>query len=297
MFRTASLRVVLFVITNLAVVVLLGIVLQVLGVDRMLAESGLPLNLAALLVFAALFGFGGSFVSLALSKWLAKVSTRAQVIDHPRDANEAWLLETVARQAQAAGIGMPQVAIFPSGEPNAFATGMSRNNALVAVSVGLLETLRRDEIEAVLAHEVSHVANGDMVTMALLQGVLNTFVIFLSRIIGLVVDKAVFRTERGVGLGYWIVTILAQIGLGILASIVVMWFSRRREFRADAGAAQLASPHKMVSALQALQRHQHPGQLPKDLAAFGIRGGGGWTALFHSHPPLDARIAALSRRG
>lgn len=297
MFRTASLRVVLFVITNLAVVVLLGIVLQVLGVERLLAESGIPLNLGFLLVFAALFGFGGSFVSLAISKWLAKVSTRARVIDHPRDANEAWLMETVARQAQAAGIGMPQVAIFPSEEPNAFATGMSRNNALVAVSVGLLRTMRQGEVEAVLAHEISHVANGDMVTMALLQGVLNTFVIFLSRIIGLVVDKAVFRTERGVGLGYWIVTIVAQIALGILASILVMWFSRRREFRADAGAAELAGSHKMVSALLALQRQRGPANLPKDLAAFGIRGGGGWTALFRSHPPLDARIAALSGKG
>ncbi len=297
MFRTASLRIVLFVITNLAVVLLLGIVFQVLGVERLLAESGYPVDLIYLLIFAAALGFGGSFVSLALSKTIAKWSTRARLIDTPRDATESWLVDTVARQAQAAGIGMPDVAIFPSNDPNAFATGARRNHALVAVSAGLLQAMRRDEVEAVLAHEVSHVANGDMVTMTLLQGVLNTFVIFLSRIIGLVVDKAVFKTRRGVGPGYWIVTIVAQIALGILASIVVMWFSRRREYRADAGAAALAGPGKMIAALQALQRQQGPAQLPKDLAAFGIRGGKGFGALFRSHPPLEERIAALRDGG
>ena len=264
----------------------------------MLLSSGAGLDMNALLVFSCAFGFGGAFISLALSKWMAKRSMRVQIVKTPSTQQERWLLQTVERQAQRAGIGMPEVGIFPSDVVNAFATGMRRNNALVAVSSGLLRQMTPDEAEAVLAHEVAHVANGDMVTMGLLQGVLNTFVIFLSRVIGHVVDRVVFRNERGFGIGYFVVSIVAQIVLSILATIVVMWFSRWREFRADAGGANLAGRQKMLAALQRLQQNQAE-DLPGELAAFGINGGRptGLRALFMSHPPLEDRIAALQKPG
>jgi len=288
-------RIVLFLITNLAVLFVLNITMRILGVDRMLAQSGGGLNLGALLVFAGVIGFGGALVSLAMSKWSAKFMTGAQVIENPRTAAEQWLVETVRRQAQQAGIGMPDVAIYDAPDINAFATGMNRNSALVAVSSGLLNNMTRDEAEAVLGHEITHVANGDMVTLALIQGVVNTFVIFLSRIIGNLVDKAVFKTERGNGPAFWITSIIAELVLGILASIIVMWFSRRREFRADAGGASLAGREKMIAALQRLKQAHEAPQLPAQMRAFGISGGqtGGLAQLFMSHPPLDERIEAL----
>jgi len=285
-------RIALFLATNLAIVLVLSITMRLLGVEPYLNEQGL--NLQALLIFAAVMGFGGAFISLAISKWTAKKSVGAQVITDPRTPEERWLVETVRRQAQAAGIGMPEVAIYNSPEVNAFATGMNKNNALVAVSTGLLRSMSRDEAEAVLGHEVSHVANGDMVTLALIQGVVNTFVMFLSRVIGHVVDRVVFKTERGHGPAFFVTMIVAEMVLGILASIIVMWFSRQREFRADAGGASLAGRQKMIAALQALQR-QHPAPLPDKMAAFGISGGGaaGLKRLFMTHPPLEERIAAL----
>ena len=288
-------RIALFLATNLAIIVVLSITLRLLGVERILDEEGINLNLSSLLVFSMLFGFGGSFISLAISKWTAKRFTKAQVIEQPRDNRERWLVETVARQARAAGIGVPEVAIYPAPEINAFATGMSRNNALVAVSSGLLDSMTRDEAEAVLAHEVSHVANGDMVTLALIQGVVNTFVIFLSRIIGQFVDRVVFKNERGHGPAFWITTIIAEIVIGILASTIVMWFSRQREFRADAGGAALAGREKMIAALQRLKVSAGEAELPDQLAAFGISGhiSRGLKGLFRSHPPLDDRIEAL----
>jgi heat shock protein HtpX len=285
-------RIVLFLATNLAIVIMLSVTMRLLGVEPYLTAQGLNLN--SLLIFAAVMGFGGSFISLALSKWTAKMSVGAQVIESPRTQEEIWLVETVRRQAQAAGIGMPEVAMYDSPEVNAFATGMNKNNALVAVSTGLLRSMSRDEAEAVLGHEVSHVANGDMVTLALIQGVVNTFVMFLSRVIGHVVDRVVFKTERGHGPAFFVTMIVAEIVLGILASIIVMWFSRQREFRADRGGATLAGRQKMISALQALQR-QHPAPLPDKMAAFGISGGmgGGLKRLFMTHPPLEERIEAL----
>ena len=289
-------RVVLFIITNLAIVLVLGIVLSLLGVNRILDEQGVGLEMYNLMVFAAVFGFGGSFISLAISKWTAKRLTGAQVIKEPRNATEVWLVNTVQRQAAQAGIGMPEVAIYNSPDVNAFATGMSRNNALVAVSTGLLQAMREDEAEAVLAHEVSHVANGDMVTLALVQGVVNTFVIVLSRVVGHFIDRAVFKTERGHGPAFYITSIVAQIIFGILASVIVMWFSRQREFRADSGGAALASREKMIAALERLQRNA--GQpLPDQMAAFGISGGrgAGFRRFFMSHPPLEERIAALKQ--
>ena len=288
-------RILLFLATNAAVLVLISVVFQVLGLDGILAENGVDLDLTALLIMSAVIGFGGSFISLAMSKWMAKRSMRVHVIEQPSNQTEQWLLDTVRRQAEAAGIGMPEVGIFPSEVPNAFATGMRRNDALVAVSTGLLQHMRADEVEAVLGHEVSHVANGDMVTLGLLQGVVNTFVIFLSRVIGHVVDRVVFKTERGYGPAYFIVSIVAQIFLSILATMIVMWFSRRREFRADAGGADLAGPGKMIGALQALQRAQQPKDMPRELEAFGISGEKalGWRRLFMSHPPLQERIEAL----
>ena len=288
-------RILLFLATNAAVLVLVSIVFQVLGLEGILARNGVDLNLQALLVMAAVIGFGGSFISLALSKIMAKHSMRVQVINAPQNRSEQWLVDTVRRQADAAGIAMPEVGIFNSPEPNAFATGMRRNAALVAVSTGLLQNMQAGEVEAVLGHEISHVANGDMVTMALLQGVVNTFVIFLSRVIGHVVDRVVFKTERGYGPAYYITSIVSQIFLSILASMIVMWFSRRREFRADAGGATLASRHKMIGALQALQRAHQPRDMPGQLAAFGISGGigSGLKRLFMSHPPLQERIEAL----
>jgi heat shock protein HtpX len=289
-------RVFLFVLTNIAILVVLSIAVRLLGLDRYLTESGI--SYGGLLVFAAIFGMGGSFISLAISKWSAKRMVGAHVITQPATPTERWLVETVARQAQAAGIGMPEVAVYDAPEVNAFATGMSRNNALVAVSTGLLNAMDRDEAEAVLAHEVSHVANGDMVTLALIQGVLNTFVIFFSRVIGHTVDKAVFRSERGNGPGYFIVSMVAQLVLGVLASIIVMWFSRQREFRADAGSATLAGRNKMIAALQRLQAQRGATTLPERMAAFGISGplGQGLKRLFMTHPPLEERIAALQSR-
>ncbi|MBT8040405.1 MAG: protease HtpX [Xanthomonadales bacterium] len=288
-------RILLFLATNAAVLVLISIVFQVLGLEGVLAENGVDLNLQALLVLSAVIGFGGSFISLAMSKFLAKRSMGVQVITEPRNGSERWLLDTVRRQAEAAGIGMPDVGVFNSPQPNAFATGMRRHSALVAVSSGLLQHMQADEVEAVLGHEVAHIANGDMVTMGLLQGVVNTFVIFLSRVVGHVVDRVVFKTERGYGPAYFITTIVAQIFLSILASTIVMWFSRRREFRADEGGANLASRQKMIAALRALQRGNPQEELPGEFAAFGISGhfAHGLKRLFLSHPPLEERIAAL----
>lgn len=290
-------RIFLFLATNLAIIVVLSISLRLLGVERILDEQGVGLDLKSLLIFAAVIGFGGSFISLAISKWMAKRSTGAQVIEQPSNEVERWLVNTVKRQAERAGIGMPEVAIFPSQAPNAFATGMNRNKALVAVSSGLLHSMDKDEVEAVLGHEIAHVANGDMVTLTLIQGVVNTFVIFLSRVIGHTVDRVVFKTERGHGPAFWITAIIAEIVLGILASTIVMWFSRQREFRADAGGASLASRQKMIAALERLKRSSGQAQLPDQLAAFGIAGGigQGIKKLFMSHPPLDERIEALRR--
>jgi len=287
-------RIFLFLITNLAIVTVLGIVMQLLGVDRMLAQQGM--NATGLLVMAAIFGFGGAFISLAISKWMAKRAMGVQVIEQPRTSREAWLVETVRRQAQAAGIGMPEVGVFESPEMNAFATGANRNNALVAVSTGLLNGMTEREAEAVLGHEISHVANGDMVTLTLIQGVVNTFVIFLARVLGTIIDNALSgnRNEqrRGPGPFYFIIVMVLQMALGVLASMVVAWFSRYREFRADAGGAHLAGRGNMIGALQRLQqRHGEP--LPGQMTAFGISGGGRLANLFASHPPLEARIEAL----
>jgi len=285
-------RIFLFLVTNIAVVLTLSVVASVLGINQYITAQGI--DFGALLMFAAVFGFGGAFISLAISKWSAKMAVGAQVIESPRNSAEYWLVDTVKRQAQAAGIGMPEVAIYDSPEVNAFATGMSRNNALVAVSTGLLERMTREEAEAVLGHEVSHVANGDMVTLTLIQGVLNTFVIFLSRAIGYFVDRVVLKNQEGPGLGYFLTHIVLEILFGILASIVVMWFSRQREFRADAGGARLAGRGKMIAALQRLQSLQEESHLPEKVAAFGIKGGKpGWMALFSTHPPLEQRIEAL----
>ncbi len=291
-------RILLFLGTNIAVLVVLSVVMQLLGIESMLNEQGTQLDLQALLIFSAVIGFSGSFISLAISKWSAKRLTGAQVIETPRNAAESWLLNTVQRQAQLAGISMPEVAIYDSPEVNAFATGARRNNALVAVSTGLLTRMHEDEVEAVLAHEVSHVANGDMVTLALIQGVVNTFVVFLSRIVGFLVDRLVFRTERGYGPGFFIASIVAQIVLGILASMIVMWFSRQREFRADAGGAKLAGRDKMIRALERLRQAHEPSQLPESMQAFGISAGRatGFRQLFMSHPPLEHRIAALKQQ-
>ena len=289
-------RIALFVATNLAVLAVIYVVLNVLGVEQVLTQNGTELDLGALLIFSAVVGFSGSLISLAMSKWIAKMSTGAHVIDTPRNAAESWLKNTVHRQAQAAGIRPPEVAIYDAPDVNAFATGPTRNSALVAVSTGLLSKLSEREVEAVLGHEISHVANGDMVTLTLLQGVLNTFVVFLSRIVGFVVDRVLLRNERGAGPGFFIASLVAQILLGILASMIVMWFSRRREFRADAGGAKLAGRESMIGALQTLQRSTQPAQLPEAMRAFGIAGGRrGLGRLFMSHPPLEERIAALQR--
>lgn len=288
-------RVFFFVVTNLAVLILLGIVMSVFGIDSRSTTGAL--------VIAAIFGMGGSFISLAMSKWIAKKSTGAQVIENPTTTLENWLVQTVHRQAQEAGIGKPEVAVFDSPEVNAFATGMSRNNALVAVSTGLLRSMSQDEAEAVLGHEVAHIANGDMVTMALIQGVLNTFVIFLSRMVANAIDAFLGGDEEegegGLGfLGYMAVTIVLELVLGFLASIVVMWFSRQREYRADAGGARLAGRDKMIAALERLKAAHEPSHLPDQMAAFGIRPkAGGLADLLTSHPPLDDRIAALRSQG
>ncbi|MEZ5582058.1 MAG: protease HtpX [Candidatus Competibacteraceae bacterium] len=293
-------RIALFLLTNLAILVVLGIVINILGVGRFVTETGIDLK--SLFLFAAVFGMGGSFISLAMSKWIAKRSTGAQVITQPRNQAERWLFETVRSQAERAGIGMPEVAVYDSPAPNAFATGASRNNALVAVSTGLLRHMDRDEVEAVLGHEISHVANGDMVTLTLLQGVVNTFVIFLARVIGFMVDRALSgnnQNYRGPGIGYWVTSMIAEVLLGFLATMIVMWFSRYREFRADAGGAELAGRNKMIAALARLQQVAEPSRLPSEIAAFGINGGlgAGLKKLFMSHPPLEERIAALRAKG
>ena len=292
-------RIALFLATNIAVLVVLSIVLSVLGVDSLLQENNVDLDLQALLIFSAVFGMGGSFISLAMSKWSAKRMTGAVVIDQPQNKTQQWLLATVKRQAEQAGIAMPEVAIYNSPDINAFATGMSRNSALVAVTTGLSNNMKMDEAEAVLGHEISHVANGDMVTLALVQGVVNTFVIFFSRVVGHVVDRVVFKTERGYGPAYYITSIVAQIVFGILASAIVMYFSRLREFRADAGGANLAGRDKMIAALKRLQSIHEPSHLPDQMVAFGINGGlaEGMRKLFMSHPPLSERIAALQQAG
>jgi len=284
-------RVGLFLLTNIAVLVVLSLVASALGVNRYLTQNGL--NFEALLGFAAVFGMGGAFISLLLSKWMAKRATGAQVITQPRNAAESWLLATVQRQAQAAGIGMPEVAIYEAPEPNAFATGANRNSALVAVSTGLLNSMKQEEVEAVLGHEISHVANGDMITLTLIQGVLNTFVIFAARAIGYAIDKVVFKNERGVGVGYMLTVFVLEIAFGVLAAIIVAWFSRYREFRADAGGAHLAGRQKMVAALQRLSQAYGQTTLPKTITAFGINGG--IKNLFATHPPIELRIARLQQ--
>lgn len=288
-------RVILFLLTNLAIMLVLSVTMRLLGVDQLIGRTG---GMGGLLILAGFMGFGGAFISLAISKWMAKRSTGAQVIESPRNAAEQWLVETVRRQAQQAGIGMPEVAIYDSPDVNAFATGMNRNNALVAVSTGLLNNMSRDEAEAVLGHEVSHVANGDMVTLALIQGVVNTFVFFLARVIGTIVDRATNRGD-GRGMGYWITTIVAELVLGILASMIVMWFSRQREFRADAGGASLSNRGKMIAALQRLRALHEPAEMPQQMQAFGISGArkSALGRLLMTHPPLEERIAALQAAG
>ena len=288
-------RVVLFLATNLAIVLVLSVSMRLLGLEPFLTDAGL--NPGSLLVFAAVLGFGGAFISLALSKWTAKRMSGAVVIEQPRTPTEVWLIETVRRQAHAAGIGMPEVAVFDVPEVNAFATGMSRNNSLVAVSSGLLAGMNRDEAEAVLAHEVSHIANGDMVTLTLIQGVVNTFVIFLARVVGWVVDAALHKgsEQQGPGVAYMVTVVVCDILFGVLASIIVMHFSRRREFRADTGAATLlGSPQPMIAALRRLSG-MDAGQLPQNVATAGINGRPAWMALFSSHPPIAQRIEALNR--
>lgn len=289
-------RILLFLATNLAVILVASVTLSLLGIDGYLSQSGI--NYGSLLAFAAVFGFAGSFVSLFLSKFMAKKATRARVIDSPRTPAERWLVDTVAELARNAGIGMPEVAIFPASQSNAFATGWKKNDALVAVSEGLLQRFDKEEIRAVLGHEIGHVANGDMVTLALIQGVVNTFVIFAARVVGSIVDRTVFRNEDGHGPGFFIATIIAEIVLGILASTIVFWFSRRREFRADIAGAQLAGRSAMISALARLKRESEvPDQMPDSLQAFGINRGArqGLAAMFMTHPPLEDRIAALEQ--
>lgn len=285
-------RIGLFLLTNFAIVIVLSLSMRLLGVEPYLNAQGL--NLSALLIFAAVMGFGGSFISLALSKWMAKKSVGARVISQPANTQERWLLDTVSRQAAMAHIKTPEVAIWDASVVNAFTTGMNKNKALVAVSTGLLNQMSKEEAEAVLGHEVAHVANGDMVTLALIQGVVNTFVLFLSRVIGHTVDKVIFKTQNGHGPAFWVTTIIADIVLGILASTIVMWFSRQREFRADIGGAKLTSKRAMIAALERLQ-HQNSQALPDKMAAFGINGKRrtGFKRLFMTHPPLDERIAAL----
>ncbi|MES2625470.1 MAG: protease HtpX [Pseudomonadota bacterium] len=284
-------RLVLFLATNIAVMVLISIVFKLLGFQGLLQSNGVDLDLNALLVYSAVIGFSGSIISLLLSKTMAKMSMGVQLIKTPTNETERWLLRTVEQQAERVGIRMPELGIFNQAAPNAFATGWNKNAALVAVSSGLLQTMSKEEVEAVLAHEISHVGNGDMVTLTLIQGVVNTFVVFLSRVIAFFVDRVIFKVERGHGPAFWIVSLVAQIVLGILASMIVMWFSRWREYRADAGSASLVGPQKMIGALRALQRG-HKAEMPDELLAFGINTGK-MSGLFSSHPPLEARIKAL----
>lgn len=286
------LRILLFVGTNIAIIALLSLTFSLFGIQGLLAQNGVDLNLNALMVYSAVIGFSGAFISLLISKWMAKRSMRVHVIESASDSTETWLFNTVSRLAKQSNIGMPEVGIFQSHSPNAFATGWNRNNALVAVSTGLIESMNKDEVEAVLAHEVAHVANGDMVTMTLLQGVMNTFVVFLSRIIGHTVDRVIFKVERGHGPAFWIVSIIAELILGVLAMTITMWFSRHREYRADAGAAKLVGKHKMRAALMRLQASQTGPDMPDEMAAFAINAGK-IHKLFASHPPLSERIKAL----
>ncbi len=286
------LRIGMFLVTNLAVLVVISMVFRLLGFESLLQENGVDLNLQALLVYSAIIGFAGSFISLMLSKRMAKMSMRVQVLEQPRNETERWLITTVQQQAERAGINTPEFGIFDHPSPNAFATGWNKNDALVAVSSGLLRHMQKDEVEAVIGHEISHAANGDMVTLALIQGVMNTFVVFFSRIIGFLVDRLVFRVERGHGPGFWIASIVAEIMLGILATMVVMWFSRWREYRADAGGAALTSRQSMIGALQRLQAAQEGQPLPDEMRALAINAGK-VQAMFSSHPPLQQRIEAL----
>ena len=290
-------RIFLFLLTNIAIMVILSITLRILGVESLLAQNGSDLNLNALVIFSGIFGFGGAFISLAISKWMAKRMTGAIVIDSPSNNVEKWLLDTVKKQSKIVGIKMPEVAIFPSPQMNAFATGASKNKALVAVSQGLLDSMSQGEIEAVVGHEMSHVANGDMVTLTLIQGVVNTFVIFFSRVIGHVVDRVILKNQRGHGIGYFVTRIFAQIVLSILASVIVMYFSRKREYVADTGGADLAGHQNMINALKRLGQKE-PEALPEQLAAFGIgeKPKTGWRELWSSHPPLEDRIKALEKR-
>jgi heat shock protein HtpX len=289
------LRILLFLATNVAIMIVITIVFSVFGIGSTLQANGVDLNLNALLIVSGIVGMTGSVISLAISKWSAKRAMGVHVIEKPQNQTEQWLLSLVSKQAKEAGIGMPEVGIFQTPEPNAFATGMNKNNALVAVSTGLLQAMNQDEIEAVVGHEISHVANGDMITMALMQGVVNTFVYFFASIIGHIVDRVVLKNERGHGIGYFITQMIAQVVLSFLASILVMWFSRYREFHADAGGAKLAGREKMIAALRALQRAHNPAELPGEFAAFGINGGG-VKKLFMTHPPLEERIAALQNQ-
>jgi heat shock protein HtpX len=288
-------RIFLFLMTNIAILVLLSITLSLLGVEGILAENGSDLDLNALLIFSAVFGFGGAFISLAISKWMAKRMTGAVVIESPANNMEKWLVEIVEKQAKIVGINTPEMAIFPSNSMNAFATGMSKNKALVAVSQGLLDNMNKGEIEAVVGHEMSHVANGDMVTLTLIQGVVNTFVIFFSRVIGHFVDRVILKNQRGHGIGYFITTLFAQIVLSILASTIVMYVSRKREFVADTGGADLAGHQNMIGALKRLGQVE-PEALPEQMAAFGINDKKGFASWFSSHPPIEDRIAALEAR-
>jgi len=290
-------RIFLFLLTNIAIMVILSVTLRVLGVESLLAQNGSDLNLNALVIFSGIFGFGGAFISLAISKWMAKRMTGAKVIENPSNNVEKWLLDIVEKQSKIVGIKMPEVAIFPSPQMNAFATGASKNKALVAVSQGLLDSMNQGEIEAVVGHEMSHVANGDMVTLTLIQGVVNTFVIFFSRVIGHVVDRVILKNQRGHGIGYFVTTIFAQIILSILASVIVMYFSRKREYVADTGGADLAGNQNMINALKRLGQKE-PEALPEQLAAFGIgeKPKTGWRELWSSHPPLEDRIKALEKR-
>ena len=288
-------RIFLFLATNIAIIVLLSITLRILGVDSLLAENGSDLNLNALLIFASVFGFGGAFISLAASKWMAKKMTGVRIINSPSNNVEKWIIDTVEKQSKTVGIKMPEVGIFPSPAMNAFATGASKNNALVAVSQGLLDNMSQGEIEAVIGHEMSHVANGDMVTLTLIQGVVNTFVIFFSRIIGHFVDRVILKNDRGYGIGYFVATIFAEIILSILASTIVMYFSRKREFVADTGGADLAGHGNMINALKRLGQLE-PDALPEQMAAFGINDKKGMMSLFSSHPSIESRIKALEKR-
>ena len=290
-------RIFLFLLTNIAIMVILSITLRILGVESLLMQNGSDLNINALVIFSGVFGFGGAFISLAISKWMAKRMTGATVISSPKNNIEKWLIETVEKQSEIVGIKAPEVAIFPSSQMNAFATGASKNNALVAVSQGLLDNMTRGEIEAVVGHEMSHVANGDMVTLTLIQGVVNTFVIFFSRVIGHIVDRVILKNQRGYGIGYFVTTIFAQVILSILASIIVMYFSRKREYIADTGGADLAGHQNMINALKRLGQKE-PEPLPEQLAAFGIgeKPKSNRSQLWSSHPPLEDRIKALEKR-